>query len=162
MKKHLVSTLVLCGLLSATPVQACNSSIPETTPSSRFQDLGDGTVLDTKTGLTWMRCSVGQSWAGASCTGAALKMNWAQALQLANHTHFADASNWRLPNIKELASIVEESCSYPSINSAVFPNTSGANFWSSTNGGCIDFGVGADYECTKSGALSVRLVREAP
>ena len=162
MKKHLVSSLVLCGLLSAATVHACNLSIPETTPSSRFQDLGDGTVRDTKTGLMWMRCSLGQSWDGGSCTGVALKMNWAQALHLTDHTHCADASNWRLPNVKELVSLVEESCSYPSINSTVFPNTSGANFWSSTNGACIDFGTGADYECAKSGALSVRLVRESP
>ena len=80
MKKHLASALVLCGLLSVTSVQACNSAIPQTTPSSRFQDLGDGTVQDTKTGLTWMRCSLGQSWDGVSCTGAAIKMNWSRAL----------------------------------------------------------------------------------
>ena len=29
----------------------------------------DGTVTDPTTGLTWMRCAMGQSWNGTTCTG---------------------------------------------------------------------------------------------
>lgn len=36
----------------------------------------DGTVTDTRTGLMWMRCCVGQTWDGATCRGEARKMDW--------------------------------------------------------------------------------------
>jgi hypothetical protein len=35
-----------------------------------YSDNGDGTVTDPTTGLTWMRCSMGQTWNGTTCTGA--------------------------------------------------------------------------------------------
>ncbi|MDP2902572.1 MAG: hypothetical protein Q8N96_05635 [Methylovulum sp.] len=42
-----------------------------TTPTSDFTDNNDGTVTHKTTGLTWMRCAMGQTWTGAACTGTA-------------------------------------------------------------------------------------------
>ncbi len=42
-----------------------------TTPTSDFIDNKDGTVTHRTTGLTWMRCALGQMWTGLSCSGAA-------------------------------------------------------------------------------------------
>ena len=39
---------------------------------------------------------------------------------------------WRLPNVKELLSVVEEACSEPSINEKFFPGTPGGEFMTST------------------------------
>lgn len=51
--------------------QTCNSNIPESTPTSRFTDNGNGTVTDTKTGIMWKRCAEGQIWTGSTCSGTA-------------------------------------------------------------------------------------------
>ena len=40
-------------------------------------------------------------------------------------------SNWRLPDIKELQSLVEEACYEPAINSTIFPLTLNA-YWSAS------------------------------
>ena len=44
--------------------------------SGRYRDLGDGTLLDIRTGLQWMRCALGQRWSGRTCAGDAGKWTW--------------------------------------------------------------------------------------
>lgn len=112
--------------------QTCLSSVDETTPSSDFVDNGDGTVTDSGTGLMWMQCSLGQIWEDGECTGDASELSWQQALQQAHGYSFAEQSDWRLPNIKELATIAERACVRPSINETLFPNTPSDDFWTST------------------------------
>jgi hypothetical protein len=111
--------------------QICQpASIPASTPTSRFTDSGDGTVTDTVTGLMWKRCAEGQSWDGVTCAGSAPAMTWHGALQAAESATFASHGDWRLPNIKELGSIVERQCVDPAINLAVFPAAPSSHFWS--------------------------------
>ena len=88
----------------ASADQTCKySSIPATAPASRFTDNGDGTVTDKVTALQWKRCSEGQTWSGGTCTGSATVGGWQWALQRADVASYAGRSDWRLPNIKELA-----------------------------------------------------------
>jgi len=131
--------LVVLSMAALLPViataQTCQTaSIPATTLTSRFKDNNNGTVSDTKTGLMWKKCSEGQS--GSTCEGSAATYNWQQALQQAqtvnNGGGFAGHSDWRVPNVKELLSIVEEQCVDPAINLTVFPNTPNFVFWSSS------------------------------
>jgi len=50
---------------------------------------------------------------------------------------FADYDDWRMPNIKELQSIVHYSGVYPAIDGDFFNITdTGSYFWSSTSGWC--------------------------
>ncbi len=60
-----------------------------------FKDNGDGTVTDRATGLTWTKADSGKPlrWKEA--------LAWAEGLSLAGH------DDWRLPNAKELQSIVD-------------------------------------------------------
>lgn len=119
-------------MLAMSAEAVCVNSIPATTPSSRFIDNGDGTVSDARTGLMWMRCSLGQAWDGATCTGTATQYEWADALTQAQSSSFATYTDWRLPNVKELVSIIERSCANPSVNSDIFPATPTWYFWTNS------------------------------
>ncbi len=63
--------------------------------NNQFVDNRDGTVTDTATGLTWQKADSGKG------------LNWAQALKYAENLEQAGHSDWRLPNAKELQSIVD-------------------------------------------------------
>ena len=65
-------------------------------------------------------------------SGTATTYDWQQALEQADNKNFAGFSDWRLPNKKELWSIVALDRKDPAINSAIFPNTPTPNFWSSS------------------------------
>lgn len=125
--------LVLLTITMAPALaQTCRDDIPASAPHSRYTDNGDGTVVDRATGLIWKQCAEGLS--GSDClTGSAMTLTWQAALQRAADTDFADSSNWRLPNKKELSSLMEQRCYAPAINSRFFPNTpTDTVFWSSS------------------------------
>jgi hypothetical protein len=128
---------LLVMLLTSTPslAQKCFEGITATAPDSRYQDHGDGTVTDLQTGLQWQQCSLGLSGSGCA-TGEITSFVWGQALQQADKLNsnggFAGHSDWRLPNLKELKSLIEEGCYAPAINFRLFPNSwTRSGYWSS-------------------------------
>ncbi len=74
--------------------------------SNNFSDNGDGTVSDGATGLLWQQADSGQG------------MNWEEALDYCESLALAGRDDWRLPNAKELQSIVDYSRSPDSTDSA--------------------------------------------
>jgi Protein of unknown function (DUF1566) len=118
----LLMLFVFCTAAFATP----------TTPTADFIDNNDGTVTHKTTGLVWMRCSMGQTWdkATANCTGTAATYPYAQAMSLTST--FASHSDWRLPNIAELQTIIERENYNPAINVTMFPNAPTGGSWSSS------------------------------
>lgn len=148
--------------------QGCanDTQIPPTTPILRFADNDDGTVTDGKTGLMWAKCVEGLSAAGCTA-GTAAGYTWQDALNLAAGKNLAGYGDWRLPNIKELQSIVERQCNSPAINLAVFPNTPNSDFWStslssdnSNNAFSVNFNIGRnDNYHNREHHLFIRLVR---
>jgi hypothetical protein len=62
-----------------------------------FQDNGDGTVSDQATGLMWQQADGGKG------------RDWEDALAYAEGLRLAGYTDWRLPNAKELQSIVDYS-----------------------------------------------------
>lgn len=121
----LFSTLVS---LPAYAEQTCDADIKSTAPDSRFKDIGNGEIEDLQTGLVWQRCSIGQSWNGTSCTGEAKNLTWLEALQSAK----ALGSGYRLPNLKEAYSIVENKCKKPALNTKFFSIEGTGDYWTST------------------------------
>lgn len=66
------------------------------------------------------------------CSGSASELIWQQALQAAQGYENAEQTGWRVPDMKELASLTERSCLRPAINELFSPNTSSDNYWTST------------------------------
>ena len=129
--RHLAKLLAGLMLILSNHVHAECASFQSSTPPHHFVDHGDATVTDLGTGLMWQQCSLGQD-GEASCEGVATEMTWQQALQAAADLNsaggFAGHSDWRLPNVKELRSLVDEACFEPAINPTRFPNTASVQY----------------------------------
>ena len=146
---------------------------------SRYQDHGDGTISDAKTGLMWMKCTYGQSYdsvANSCSETGALAGDWQAAFANAAESNSANSGNgtfaftdWRLPNLKELGSIVDFGSYSPAINSSVFPNAISGAYWTGTpfrandsQAFVIGFSAGDYYARDKDAttATYLRLVRD--
>ncbi len=146
------------GFLAAASA-ACDPSQSNRTPDARYQAKGD-VIYDTKTDLTWQRCSVGQHWKeGAGCVGVIKQMSWDEAK--------AQAQNgWRLPSKDELTTLLAPNCNKPSINEKAFPDMELDKLWywtSSENGAflawLVNFADGNSNSYDRTDTGSVRLVR---
>ena len=79
--------------------------------AKHFSSVAPGVVKDSRTGLEWMRCSVGQDWSEKSktCTGSVRTYTWQGALDIANKLNsvggYAGRTNWRVPTVRELQSL---------------------------------------------------------
>ena len=79
---------------------------------------GNGTVSDTRTGLIWQQGEPGA-------------MTWGNAITYCEGLTLGGNSDWRLPNVKELESLTDDTRYNPSIDKLVFPNANASNYWSS-------------------------------
>ncbi|SJM92901.1 DUF1566 domain-containing protein [Crenothrix polyspora] len=139
----LSQTIILPCMLVMLPLmgnaQTCNPNITATTPTSRFTRYSNGTVLDTYTGLMWKACLEDQQWDAIKrvCKLYRGGGRWREVLQhvqtLNINGGFAKYKDWRIPNIKELFTLIEWQCISPAINLQVFPFGADYNeFWSSS------------------------------
>ena len=120
-----------------TPLPLANTSaVPNNSDAqikTRYAISADGSeVTDSKTGLIWRRCPEGMTASSNGCSGVAAAYSWDQSLALANEVALASGKSWRLPNAKELSSIVDASLGNPAIDTHAFPGTPAAPFWSAT------------------------------
>jgi hypothetical protein len=86
-----------------------------------FVDNGDGTVTDRRTGLLWQQEST------------AVEYSWSEALHYCEDLELGGHTDWRLPNVRELLSIVD----YDRPDSLIDPILSGTlagRCWSSSTG----------------------------
>lgn len=175
--KTLSITTMGCLLLLNSVIASADCRIADlyqTAAPERFQAQNNGTVTDDITGLMWRTCVLGLS--GDLCqTGEAKTMSWDEGADAAGLDNTAGFTNWRLPNIKELSSLIEYSCIDPALNTTLFPNPGRllieANrqeytTWSSTpyyDSGAIryiDFANGADNSNSRTAKELIRLVRD--
>ncbi len=106
--------------------------------TNSFVDNGDGTITDEASGLMWMQNDTG------------IAVDWENALLAAENATDAGYSDWRLPNVKELQSIVDYSGSFPAIdtlfNCTGITNEAGdadyGYYWTNTS---ARFQEGGDY-----------------
>jgi len=107
-------------------------------PEQRFTDNGDGTVTDNLTGLIWLQ--------DANCDELGVIGNgdeWVEAVNLAYQlgapacglTDGSSSGDWRLPNIRELQSLVDYGNYDPALPTGhPFSEVMAAAYWSSTAG----------------------------
>lgn len=133
-------------------------------PTPRFTDNSDGTVTDNLTGLIWLK--------NANCFG---NQRFGNAIHAANSLAsgscgLADGSavgDWRLPNVRELFSLVDHARVNPALPNGVFSNAAATFYWTSTAaaGGptnhawCAITGDGAIGVCSHPSAIRVWPVR---
>jgi hypothetical protein len=143
----------------------------------RYQDNGNGTITDRVTGLIWEKLSMDGSVHDVKNT-----YQWHTAFSThidgLNAAHFAGHHDWRLPNVKELESLIDYETFNPAVASAFNTNCTSSctvltcsctgryGYWSSSsfaNGPSIawsvSFGFGNVAPGAKSPALFVRAVR---
>lgn len=110
-------------------------------PASNLIDNQDGTITDTATGLMWQQADDGviRDWQGA--------LNYCESLPLGNK------DDWRLPNIRELESIVDYRNYRPAI-SPVFNCQANVGYWSATTRSPISEHVLAWIISSGSGMLN--------
>ena len=97
--------------------------------ASRFTDHGDGTVTDNCTGLMWQKRTADVNSDGQSTVADSLP--WCNALIFCINLGLGGHDDWRLPNVRELESIVDYGRVGPAID-PVFSAISG-RYWSSTS-----------------------------
>lgn len=82
-------------------------------PNPRFTDNGDGTITDNLTGLIWLKNA-----------NSFVQLKWSDALNACNSL-YADgfelddgsvAGDWRLPNVRELSSLIHYGFSGPALS----------------------------------------------
>lgn len=73
------------------------------TTIGRYQ-VKDGLVKDTKTGLMWMRCTMGQTWNGSTCEGEATV--YYKKDQIPASFSYEGYDDWHLPTLDELKTLI--------------------------------------------------------
>ena len=124
-----IATLVV-GASSLAPTAAA----PRCYPTNRFVVVTGGMVRDTLTRLMWQQD--GSSKRSTSCGGADdLTCTRDEAKAYCTSLTLGGFSDWRLPTMKELCSIVDlrvGGLAQPLIDLTAFPNTPGEAYWTST------------------------------
>jgi len=120
-----VIALAVAALPLRPPVAA-----PRCYPTDRFVVLTGGVVRDALTSLMWQQDGSGKR---AGCSGSdQLTCTWAEAQAYCSELALGGYSDWRLPTVKELRSIVDYAVHAPATNQTAFPNTPLERFWTSS------------------------------
>lgn len=154
------------ALAAICALAACSDSKPGATAAvSNALSTEPTLVID---GKEWMRCALGQTWEGNTCTGEAETFNFdeaqaaAKALNAQGGAH--GKTDWRVPTVRELASLrvcstgfkedksdvedggpeisvaCKDGSTKPTLDAQQFPNTPSSTFWSS-----LPYVGGSDY-----------------
>ena len=160
----LVIFWIICGVsLIFGPIVASASGLG----SGQFLARGH-LIIDLRSSVEWMRCSVGQRWNGKSCDGEIIRLNHhdvAKAIVIANEQL---GGSWRLPSREELEGLVCATCETVKIDSESFPQTMPEPYWTGEVNGfatrhfwSVNFMTGHTYgRFFPQQELAVRLVRD--
>lgn len=126
--------------------------------NTRFAYISTEVLIDNVTGLMWARATNSTT------------RTWAQAIDYANGKSYAGFDDWRLPNLREMRSLVHYGHTKPDaagwLNSVGFSGLSDVGYWTSTtyyaatgSAWCVDLRYGGADHNSKSSYCRALLVR---
>lgn len=101
-------------------VRAVRDVVSPSTIPNHYTDNNNGTITDNLTNLVWEKIP------------STIAQTWEQAITMADNLSLGGFTDWRLPNIKELQSLNDETVIAPSVTSPYFQNLGVKKYWSST------------------------------
>ena len=97
--------------VAAAQTRANQEAAGQSGAAKYFSAVAPGVVKDSRTGLQWMRCTLGQDWSkqAKTCTGRVNEYTWQEAQDIAEKFNqvggYASHTNWRVPTARELQSL---------------------------------------------------------
>ncbi|MBI3795375.1 MAG: DUF1566 domain-containing protein [Deltaproteobacteria bacterium] len=148
----------------------------------RYKLLNDGTVKDLNTGLIWeVKCvgagcpvlhdvEYGVCWSADLDGSGGTIWEWLNDINAEGGTGYAGHHDWRIPNVRELQSIVDYETSGPALNPIFGPISPFATpYWTSTTylpspseAWAVGFFTGSVWDYPKGSVEIVRAVRGSP
>ena len=135
-------------------------------------------VKDNVTGLVWEVKTTDSSihdknnvyaWGGVTRQGDfgdTFSADWDSLVNGSNNNNFCSYSDWRVPSLKELESLIDFSVNGQTIDSNYFPNTTPSRYWSATPASrhmsrawFVQFANGQTASTNRVGTRLLRLVR---
>jgi Protein of unknown function (DUF1566) len=118
---HPKTETISAGGVKKFHARAVRDVVTPSTIANHFTDNADGTITDNITKLLWQKVP------------NATTQTWDNAITNAENLVLASYTDWRLPNIKELQSLNDESVVQPSVTAPYFTNLGVSKYWSSTS-----------------------------
>ncbi len=120
----------------------------------RFSDHGDGTVFDSTTGLLWQKVPENSP------------RPWQEALNYCDELMLAGYPDWRLPNVRELQTLVDFGRGAPAVDPVFGTANSNGQCWSSTTyqsvpteAWTVSLSEGGTVHAAKTTPFMIRAVR---
>jgi len=164
-KASALFVLAFAVVLAHTAVASCYDR-DASGRQMRFQ-LRGAEAFDTRTGLTWRRCSAGTSWSDRrGCEGETAYVGLDDAMRITASL----GGGWRVPSGPELESLIDFDCGRPVVDPTVFPDVRPAEegmakYWTTNPVGVIDLYYNFDLidghadGSTRGMQLAVKFVR---
>ena len=109
-----ISVLLLAICSSWLAAQQCieQPNFDQRQKEPVFVDLADGTVLELRSRLMWLRCNLGQEFQteSQSCEGSPAFQHYELILEQVDELEYRGYDNWRVPSNSELRSVLRVAC----------------------------------------------------
>lgn len=123
--------LLLAGCERYSSLPQCSSFLDTGHPVALQLDA-NGSALDKAEGLRWYRCSAGQRFSNGQCVGEAIELPRQEALAYAAEFAARAGQPWRVPTVGEMATLKQNHCTNPALDTRVFPSVQVTNYWTSS------------------------------
>jgi hypothetical protein len=129
-----------------------------------YTNNGDGTITDNVTGLMWQMTPDAVNYNWYEATGTYDATDNSTTTDVCGDLTLGGYTDWRLPEKRELLSIVDYGTENPAIDTSYFPDTSTYDYWantaySTTDAWNVQFADGAVTTASKTTGKHVQCVR---